>query len=285
VSTGRTFAEGLFWSIHLALLIFQPSRVSRRHAGTVLVALGTLGTAFAYWLLSRDWPGAIFGASLAISGTWAYYTSESTSYQLARLEGERDALAGKLEESILRDERMRIARELHDGIGASLTALLWRAQRIRRQAPPEMTQGLDELVQRAQSGLGDLRSTTWALKTSRRGWSEVVDYIRQRAVETLAGAEVVDTSEDEARDRDVTTALGLAALRVVEIAMREAGAGATRIELALADAGTVDVTVDTSAWSAGRLERVTARLAALGAGAIVQPAPTTSRLVVRVTRG
>lgn len=65
--------------------------------------------------------------------------------------------------SLVSSERERIARDLHDEIGAQLTALALQAELIRRRANPEITQDLDQLAARARDAAGRMNDIVWAL--------------------------------------------------------------------------------------------------------------------------
>ncbi len=65
--------------------------------------------------------------------------------------------------SLVSSERERIARDLHDEIGAQLTALALQAELIRRRANPEITQELDQLAARARDAAGRMNDIVWAL--------------------------------------------------------------------------------------------------------------------------
>ncbi|MBX3186148.1 MAG: hypothetical protein KF819_03995 [Labilithrix sp.] len=210
-------AEGVLWALHLALLWFQPARSSRRRVGTVVVGVASFGTALGYGLATGDTITSLFALSLAISGTWAWATNEATNGELERLERERDELAARIAEAALREERLRIARELHDGIGASLTAILWRSLRLDREIGGDAR--LLALSTRARSALDELRAAMWALHASRRSWAEVVHYVRERAAECEGPVDVVNLSPDEGH-RVFDTDAALAFVRAAEAHLR-----------------------------------------------------------------
>jgi two-component system, NarL family, sensor histidine kinase UhpB len=68
-----------------------------------------------------------------------------------RRESARSALAGQ------ESERKRLARELHDEISQSLTALLLEIGRTARQAPPELAEGLASAQKAARSSLEEVQ--------------------------------------------------------------------------------------------------------------------------------
>jgi two-component system, NarL family, sensor histidine kinase UhpB len=75
-----------------------------------------------------------------------------------RRESARRALAAQ------EDERRRIARELHDEIGQTLTGLLLRSEALVRAAPPELKPDLEELRDAARQGAQDARDIARRLR-------------------------------------------------------------------------------------------------------------------------
>jgi two-component system sensor histidine kinase UhpB len=82
---------------------------------------------------------------------------------IERLEAERRESAG-LALMVQEAERQRIARELHDEVGQTLTAMLLQIESIHAEAPEHLRPALDELRETARSGAEDVRRIAQRLR-------------------------------------------------------------------------------------------------------------------------
>jgi signal transduction histidine kinase len=102
--------------------------------------------------------------------------------QLARVEHEHE----------LEKERVRIARDLHDELGTSLTQIGLLAARMKRQAPAgEMKEGIGQLDLRARRLARELESIVWAVSPKNNTWNRLAAFISQytRGLCTETGVE------------------------------------------------------------------------------------------------
>jgi len=161
-------------------------------------------------------------------GVFVYWFMLSISRKLAAAE---TALA----ETRVREERQRIARDIHDGIGADLAALDWRLRGLRAHQPAIAAE-IDELTSRLGNGSAELRTIVWALRTPSRSWADIVAYLRQRAIELCGHGirlDVVDEGDGGVTDRAGEVALDYmrAVLEMVRNAVRHADAKQIRVTL------------------------------------------------------
>ena len=82
---------------------------------------------------------------------------------LDRLEAERRESA-EMALAVQEGERQRIARELHDEVGQTLTAMLLQIESFYADAPAELRGHLDELRETARSGAEDVRRIAQRLR-------------------------------------------------------------------------------------------------------------------------
>lgn len=114
-------------------------------------------------MLTRDDVLVFFGA-MAV----ALVLAISLSLRLARSEAALAQTRLELEQAMLAAERERIARDMHDILGQSLTAIALKGdvvdRALERNADLARTE-LSELRTIARSALTDLRATTTGLRT------------------------------------------------------------------------------------------------------------------------
>jgi two-component system sensor histidine kinase UhpB len=82
---------------------------------------------------------------------------------LDRLEAERRESARR-SLAAQEDERRRVAQELHDEVGQTLTAIVLQLERLRRRAPEDLQTGLAEAREGARASLEDVRRIAQRLR-------------------------------------------------------------------------------------------------------------------------
>ncbi len=87
----------------------------------------------------------------------------SYNAMLDRLEAERSASAAAAL-AATEAERARIARELHDEIGQSLTVVLLGLKRVADQAPPQLSEELELIQESARASLDEVRRVARRLR-------------------------------------------------------------------------------------------------------------------------
>jgi two-component system sensor histidine kinase UhpB len=153
---------------------------------------------------------------------------------LGRLEHERRESA-RMALTVQEGERRRIARELHDEVGQTLTAMLLQIQSLYPEAPEQLRAELDELRETARSGAEDVRRIAQRLRP------EALEELGlQSALVALADAFAEQAGVRVERRIDHGLALGpqdeLVIYRVAQEALTNIArhAGATRADLVLA---------------------------------------------------
>jgi two-component system sensor histidine kinase UhpB len=152
---------------------------------------------------------------------------------LDRLELERRESA-RLALRVLEDERNRIARELHDEVGQTLTGVMLQVEGLAARIPAELREQLDELRETARSGTEDVRRIARQLRPE-----ALEDLGLQSALSALATAFGEQAGIDVQRRLDPSVPLSeeqeLVVYRVAQEALTNVArhADATRVELRL----------------------------------------------------
>ncbi len=131
-------------------------------------------------------------------------------------------------------ERRRIARELHDEIGQTLTGLVLRTETIARRAPPELRDELEGMREAARRGAEDVRTI------ARRLRPEALDELGLRSALVALSASVVEQSALDVErsldgDLDLTPDQELVIYRVAQEGLTNVvrHASASRVQLLL----------------------------------------------------
>ena len=168
-----------------------------------------------------------------------------TAVQAVRLH--EDLARSRAEVVALReDERRRLRRDLHDGLGPALAAIRLKAALAAREAAPGSAARrlLDEIGGEVQEGLDDIRRLTEALRPPALDELGLVAALRTRAA-GLAGTLAIEVSGDSGPDplpAAVETAAYRIAVEAMTNAVRHSGGQACTVAVRARDHG-VTVTV------------------------------------------
>jgi two-component system, NarL family, sensor histidine kinase UhpB len=152
---------------------------------------------------------------------------------LDRLETERRESAA-MALTVQERERRRIARELHDEVGQTLTAMLLQIESFHADAPPTLRGHLDELRETARSGAEDVRRIAQRLRPEaleELGLQSALVVLSDRFAEQ-AGVRLTRSIENDLllRTQDELVVYRVAQEALTNIARH---AGATHVELVL----------------------------------------------------
>ena len=140
----------------------------------------------------------------------------------------------------LEDQRLRIAKELHDNIGSQLTYLASAAQNIgigMKKTSAKVTESkLKDLSDFSQEAIADLRDTIWVMNRSLISWDDLVERIRYLAhkVSNTTGI-AVNVRKDGENDTVLNPAQTMNIFRIIQEAVNNAvkHAGANEIQIHL----------------------------------------------------
>lgn len=119
---------------------------------------------------------------LCVAGVVRYISTRRLRQQLRRLE----------EESALHRERARIAKDIHDDLGASLTQISLLGELATRNAQSTGKSGeyVTKLSQTARQAFSSLDEIVWAVNPRNDTLSHLLDYIAQFALDFLASTPI-----------------------------------------------------------------------------------------------
>lgn len=165
--------------------------------------------------------------------------AEAFNAMLDRLEDERRESARRAL-AAQEAERRRIARELHDEIGQTLTGLLMRSEALVRRAPPDLREDLEGLRDAARQGAEDARGIARRLRPEALDELGLISALSGLA--RRAGIPVDQRLEPVALDAEEELVVYRVAQEGLTNVVRHSGAG--RAELILhAEGGTATLIV------------------------------------------
>ncbi|MFG2786701.1 sensor histidine kinase [Streptomyces sp. NPDC048419] len=176
VSTPVLPAEALIVVVGLAFLLLCNAVVLRLG----LTPLRRLGRAMATADLLRPGARAVVGGPAEAAELITTYNT-----MLDRLESERAAGAARALSAQER-ERQRIARELHDEVGQTLTAVLLQLKRVADRVPGELRAEVGQAQEAARAGLDEIRRIARRLRPGVLEELGLVSALRSLATEFTA---------------------------------------------------------------------------------------------------
>lgn len=233
----------------------RPARSVPALVLTLLVVSGAVGFFYAVRLPELPpvsaaevplwFPGELAAALIVLAACW-------TTGALVRW---RRGIAARLAEAAVVDERLRIARELHDIIGHSMSLISVKAtvaNHLADSRPEQVREALTVIEQTSRTALADIRRSIGVLRTAGDAPAELVPTAGLPEVPRLVAAARAAGVEADLRVHGVgelPAALGLGVYRIVQEALtnvvRHSGAAHCRVVVEAVD-GTlrVDVTDD-----------------------------------------
>lgn len=286
--------RSIFWLAYLghtqmiASLGFCAQNLAVIAAGPCVLTLG-------FWFDGAQ-ASALVSLLIGAMGMLVYST-------MARMHSALDAARAReqqLEISLARfrvaEERSRIARDLHDGIGGELAALAWRLRQIP-VAPVSATvdpsdSEPSDLEGRIRSVLANLRRVVLDLREDQRTWVELLASLRQRCHE-LCGDRTLDFSVSGALDEPLAQRIAEAVQCIVSELVRNASrhANPRRVEVRIRIGRSVELSVsddgsglapDYAFQSAGGLANVRTRVTQLGGELTIRAAEPGTHIEVRL---
>lgn len=174
--------HSLLWLIYFSACLHgaRAALYRRFNFGVFTLAPLIIATGFVW---RGDVKAAIVSLALGASALYLHRLFLTASDREDALELDREQLRRRLAALAITEERERIARDLHDGFGASLTAAIWQARRNAEVAP------VAAIEHRLMACLDELGTLVWTTRRDDRGLTALWSHVRTRCDE-LFGAEV-----------------------------------------------------------------------------------------------
>lgn len=218
----RNFGAGVFFVYAAAAAARdEPDRVAWR--GIVAIWLVAIGTSWALDQVAYHWVSTALLVPLIGAVSWHFESRLRIDRLLRAAQADVVRMAAVA-------ERERIARDLHDVLGHSLTLVVLKAELASRLADRDMARAVHEireLEQVARRTLGEVRD---AIRGYRATWEDEVT--RARAILETAGVRAEFSGRPEALDRAAEEMLALAVREAVTNVVRHAGATECRVSWA-----------------------------------------------------
>jgi DNA-binding NarL/FixJ family response regulator/signal transduction histidine kinase len=166
----------LFYFFHVVLT--AGAGVTLRNLVVVAAAPAAVALRFAVGANPGSALVAVLGGVLGV----AFYVVVGRTYDQVESGRRREAeLKTRLAELRVAQERVRIARDLHDSVGSELAALVWRARVLAQDAPQQgRADDLSALERRAVTALDQLRDVVLGLRADPMEWSEATAALARR---------------------------------------------------------------------------------------------------------
>lgn len=273
IATSTGDPRSLLWSVHLVYAAINGALESGPIGWLFLLHVGTPLLAIPF--LPESAGADRYGGPLvvAVLSAIAYGFLSRLSLARVRLRTERDEALARVREQQAELARLRLARDLHDSVGASLALLRLYADLVERSAGrEEETRRLaTQIRDAAADGLGDLRGALEAISPREESVAALVDGFRLLASRVPVTVEVEAEGDTE---RALPSDLRLALVRVFQEGVRNAithgQAGRVRVTIRVHEELSLEIADDGQGFdpamaSEGRgLPSMQARAAELG---------------------
>lgn len=174
-------------------LVFRQEDVKRRHQEMQKLAEAREEDHVAKRLALRQASlgfGAAALALLASAPLLARAGQQIAEYRIRR-QRERQRLALEAQQQALENERQRIAQDMHDDIGSSLSALSLLSEIAQyKQSPEDLKADIEKINQSSRDLSDKIREVIWTVSASNDTLANLISYIHRHAIELFESTNV-----------------------------------------------------------------------------------------------
>lgn len=174
--------HSLLWLLYFSTVLHGARAALYRRFNWVMFSIAPAVIAIAFGVRG-DANAAILALVLGAAALYLHSLFLAATDRAAEIELDRERLRQRLAALAVVEERERIARDLHDGFGASLTSAIWQAR--RDGDVPQIAAMEDRLM----ACLDELGALVWATRRDDTGLVALWSHLRTRC-DDLFGAEV-----------------------------------------------------------------------------------------------
>ncbi|MBA2664150.1 MAG: hypothetical protein H0U74_17800 [Bradymonadaceae bacterium] len=182
-------SAGSVWWLVIVAQLFNISQRPRIKSFSMCLELGGIALLVALFMVSGQWWDGL--ASILFGGICIWLLWIMLGGQMSNVRGtaERSLLERKLQSVHMERERERIARDLHDGIGAELTSLIFQARALKSDALSEHQKArLESFVEQARGNLDELRGVVWSLQHETMEWADIIGRLARKCTSQCPAA-------------------------------------------------------------------------------------------------
>ncbi len=121
------------------------------------------------------------------------------SQQILTLQKEKELEAIKAAMEAREQERQRIAREMHDDMGAGLTSILYQANSLKNSKDSGYLPQIEKITDTSATLISQMRDIVWAMNNENDTLDDLVAYIRHQSGSMLSQADIeyeINTPEE-----------------------------------------------------------------------------------------
>ena len=214
--------ENPYWFLYIAHLAIGTSHPNL-NPRTVVALLITPAWVMTWLVLSGGPIARIVIAALALAAASLVMVAfANLQSRLHDLLFERNRLSQRLLALEVKAERGRIARELHDGLSADLSAIAWRIDILAKEESPSAAAKLAAVSQRARAAIDDAKSVVWSLRGDAVPFAALAESIGSRCRALCSGRVELQLSFSDLAEEKLAADFALNALRIVQESVRNA---------------------------------------------------------------